>query len=209
MPGEGAVNTRDWSVIAMRDPLTVSGVIRKLWLAEAMTYRDHLLRLDDDARRLRFGGAVSDERLHRHAEAALEDGAIVHGFFVDGVLRGAAELRIGFGGEAHRAEAEAAFSVEPGYRNSGIGSALLGRTLLAARNRGVRLLAMICLPSNRPMQALARKHEASIRYNLADVVGELTTPGPTPLSLLREMVADGHSVAATILDAQARALRPN
>ena len=44
----------------MHEPLT-DGVIRKLWIDRAGPYRDHLLRLDGDSRRNRFGGAVSDE----------------------------------------------------------------------------------------------------------------------------------------------------
>ncbi|MEY2503582.1 MAG: hypothetical protein QOI07_3919, partial [Verrucomicrobiota bacterium] len=43
----------------MSEPLT-DGVIRKIWVDRAGRYRDHLLRLDKESRRNRFGGAVSD-----------------------------------------------------------------------------------------------------------------------------------------------------
>ena len=61
---------------------------------------------------------------------------ILHGFFVDGVLRGAADVRIF--GSLYRREAEAAFSIEKPWQSLGIGAALLERSLLAARNRGVK-----------------------------------------------------------------------
>ena len=67
---------------------------------------------------------------------------ILHGFFVDGVLRGVADLRI------LAREAEAAFSIEKRWQSHGVGSALLERTLLAARNRGVKLLQVCCLMDN-------------------------------------------------------------
>lgn len=191
----------------MHEPLIVGGVIRKLWPGEAALYRDHLLRLTPDDRRLRFGTETDDERVIEHAARAFATGAVIHGFFIDGVPRGAAELCIA----NHRdglCEAELAFSVEADYRNSGIGSALFGRTLLVARNRGVTTVIMTCLPSNRPMQSVARKFQAKIRYNLADVIGEVKTPMPTPLSLWREMVADSTGLAASLIDAQVRALYP-
>src|ERR1700680_886135 len=77
----------------MKDLLPPGGVIRKLWITERHLFRDHLLRLDARSRRHRFGGAVSDQFLRDYAELAFSIDTIMHGFFVDGTLRGAAELR--------------------------------------------------------------------------------------------------------------------
>ena len=68
-------------------------VIRKLWIAEADIYRDHLLRLDRDSRHGRFGGGVSDDFIRDYVGATFRLNAAGHGFFMDGALRGAAELR--------------------------------------------------------------------------------------------------------------------
>ena len=43
----------------------------------------------------------------------------------------------------------------------GIGAALLERSLLAARNRGVKLLHVCCFVENQRMQQLARTFEAT------------------------------------------------
>ena len=160
----------------MHELIPDGGVIRKLWIHEADQYRDHLLRLDPRHRRNRFGGAASDERIREHVKTSILLDAVIHGFFVDGVLRGAAELRpIGLAflrrsrGRLQRREAVA----KPRRR---IGTSF--RTLLAARNRGIKFLQMNCLADNRRMQQLARKFEADLRFDFGSVVGEVDGGAP-------------------------------
>ena len=74
----------------MREPLPRGGLIRKLWIGESERYRDHLLRLDAASRRNRFAGAVSDEFVRNYADLSFGIDALIHGFFVDDTLRGAA-----------------------------------------------------------------------------------------------------------------------
>ncbi len=130
----------------MHEPLPDGGMIRKLWISETDAYRDHLLRLDPESRHRRFSGAVSDEFIANHASSATGLSVVVHGFFVDGILRGAAELRR-FGSMLVR-EGEAAFSIEQPWQSHGVGTVLLERTLLSARNRGIKSLQMHCLADN-------------------------------------------------------------
>jgi len=190
----------------MHEPLPDGGVIRKLWNGETDAYRDHLLRLDHDSRYRRFSGTVSDEFIARHAATANEIGVVVHGFFVDGVLRGAAELRRNGSAFAH--EAEAAFSIEQPWQSHGVGTELLERTLLSARNRGITSLQMNCLANNQRMQQLARKFEAGLSFDFGSVVGEVDPPRSTALSLMREAMADNYGVATAILEAQSRLFKP-
>ena len=190
----------------MHELIPDGGVVRKLWIHEANHYRDHLLRLDVASRRNRFGGAASDERISEHVKGSILLDAVIHGFFVDGVLRGAAELRPI--GSRFSGEAEAAFSVEKPWQSHGVGSELLSRTLLAARNRGMKFLKMNCLADNRRMQQLARKFDADLRFDFGSVVGEVTAARPTALSVMREVLADGESVANVMLEAQSRLFKP-
>src|SRR5689334_9922788 len=189
----------------MHDPLIDGGSIRKLWISEADLYRDHLLRLDGESRRNRFGGGVSDDFIRRYVDLSVGLDAVIHAFFVDGTLRGAGELRaLGTGvGE----EAEAAFSIEKPWQSHGVGTALLQRTLLAARNRGFKLLHMACLAENRRMQQLARKFDAELTFDFESVIGEVESSRPTPLSLMREVLSDSHGFATAMLDLQSRILR--
>ena len=188
----------------MQNVLVDGGTIRKLWIGESGKYREHFLRLDPESRRNRFGGAVSDEFIERFVELTRGLEAVIHGFFVDGILRGAAELRSL--GSGFTNEAEAAFSIEKPWQSHGVGSELLQRTLLAARNRGIRLLHMSCLANNQRMQQLARKFDAELTFDFGSVVGEVEASFPTPMSMLRELMADGHGFATAVLDAQSRLL---
>jgi len=188
----------------MHEALPDGALIRKLWIGEAELYRDHLLRLDRDSRRNRFAGAVSDQFVRDYAELALGIDAVIHGFFVDGTLRGAAELRsLGAAGAA-----EAAFSIEKPWQSHGIGSLLLERTLLAARNRGLKFLHLACLADNRRRPQLALKYDDELTFQFSSVVAEVAAPRPTALSLLREILADSHGFATAVFDVQRRLLKP-
>jgi GNAT superfamily N-acetyltransferase len=178
------------------------GLIRKLWGVETHAYRDHLLRLDPESRHNRFNATIADDPVRGYAATAGGSDVILHGFFVNGVLRGVADLRI------LGREAEAAFSIEKPWQSLGIGSALLERCRLAARNRGIKHLQVCCLPANYRMRHLARKFEAEMTFDCGAVIGTMENPYPTPLSLMQEMAVDGHSFAASCVDFQSRLLMP-
>ena len=189
----------------MFDPLPDGGLVRKLFPHEAGDYAAHLLRLDKDSRRKRFSGAVSDELIRRHAAKARGMGVVIFGFFVAGVLRGSAELRRDLSPLSRNGEA--AFAIEQDWQSHGVGSALLERTLLTARNRGIKLLKMHCLAENERMQQLARKYEAELKFDFGGVIGEVDPPRSTYLSLMREALADQHSFAAAMFEKQLRFFR--
>lgn len=184
--------------------VTVDGLVRRLWSADADAYAAHLLRLDPGSRRHRFGGAVADRYIRHHAHNAFGPAHVIYGFLADGVLRGVAELRPF---DLAGGRAEAAFSIEKPWQSHGVGTELLDRVLLAARNRGVKQLHVTCLLENQRMQQLARKFAAELRQEEDSVVGEVEAPYPTPLSLMREMIADGAGLATAVLDAQSRMLK--
>jgi GNAT superfamily N-acetyltransferase len=190
----------------MRDPLPQNGRIRKLWIGETELYRAHLLRLDPQSRRSRFGASVSDAFIANYVQVANSLDSVIHGFFVDDILRGTAELRPLGATFGH--EAEAAFSIETPWQSHGVGTVLLDRTLLAARNRGFKLLHMACLTDNRRMQQLALKFDAELSFDFGTVVGEVEAAHPTPMSVLREFVADSTGFATALLDVHSRLIKP-
>jgi hypothetical protein len=96
----------------------------------------------------------------------------------------------------------------PSRSNSTASAPLLERTLLAARNRGIKLLHMSCLANNRRMIDLARKFDAELKFDFGSVDGEVKAPHPTSLSLWREVIADTRDFATAMFDVQARMLRP-
>ena len=179
------------------------GNIRKLWPQETDRFRDHLLRLDKDSRRMRFAHGVSDSFIEDYANRMSEMGSIVFGYVVDGEVHAAAELRKL--GDSWGHEAEAAFSVEKAHQEKGIGTELMGRVIRAARNRGVQNLYMSCLAENNKMQAIARKHEAELRFEYGEVVGEIVPQDSNYFSLLAEAVEDRVGYMMAVLDLQSLA----
>jgi GNAT superfamily N-acetyltransferase len=178
---------------------------RKLWISDTAALKAHLLRLDPESRRMRFGTPVSDFFIAQYAENALGSHSISHGYFVDGVLRGVAELR-GFRGVAG-GDAEAAFSVEQDFQNRGIGTELFGRTVLAARNRGISKLFVNFLSQNQRMQAIAKKFDAILTFDSDGVHGKIDAPRANALSYWKEALTDGQDIADTLLQSHARTLR--
>lgn len=189
----------------MSEQQNSNGIYRKLWPQEQHLFRNHLLRLDRKSRYLRFAHGVSDAFVEEYASHMADMGTTVFAYLEDGEVRGAAELRKL--GDTWGREAETAFSVELVFQERGIGSELLGRAIRAARNRGVQLLYMSCMAENAKMQAIARKHEADLRFEYGEVVGEIVPHEPNYFSLLAEAVEDRVGFMMAVLDLQRRALK--
>jgi GNAT superfamily N-acetyltransferase len=179
------------------------GTIRRLWLSEGDKFRDHLLRLDRETRRLRFGMAVNDDFIAEYCSHTGDMKGLVYGYFADGEMHAAAEMRLL--GDGWPADAEGAFSVEPAHQNQGIGTELLGRIIRAARNRGVSRLYMNCLAENRKMQRICRKYDAELQFDHGEVVGRVLPALPTYISLWQEALDDSSSLMLTAMDMRERA----
>lgn len=184
------------------DDITVKGTARKLLPSEVAVFRDHLLRLDADSRRLRFAHGVSDSFIDDYATRMNDMGSIVFGYIVDGEMRAAAELRKL--GDRWGEAAEAAFSVEKPHQDLGIGSLLMGRVIQAARNRGVHLIYMSCLADNARMQKIAQKHEAALKFEYGEVIGEIVPTTPDYFSIMAEAMEDRVGYMLAVLDLQTR-----
>jgi GNAT superfamily N-acetyltransferase len=189
----------------MSDNKVGEGLIRRLWPTETTRFRDHLLRLDKESRRLRFAHAVSDSFIEDYASRMSEFGSLVYGHVVDGQVRGAAELRRL--GDAWGEEAEAAFSVEKPYQDQGVGTDLMGRVVRAARNRRIGRLYMSCLAENTKMQLIAKKHEAVLRFEYGEVIGEILPQQPDYFSMVSEAAEDRVGFMIAVLELQGRLVR--
>ncbi|HML44263.1 MAG: GNAT family N-acetyltransferase [Hyphomicrobium zavarzinii] len=189
----------------MSERRSASGTFRKLWPQEQAMFRDHLLRLDKASRTMRFAHGVSDAFIEDYAAHMTDAGSTVFAYIEDGEVRAAAELKKL--GDTWGREAEAAFSVEAAFQEQGIGSELMGRVIRAARNRGVHLIYMSCLASNAKMQAIARKHEADLRFELGEVIGEIVPQEANYFSLLAEAVEDRVGFMMAVLDLQRRVVK--
>jgi GNAT superfamily N-acetyltransferase len=162
-----------------------SGVIRRLGSFERGRIRDHLLRLDEEDREQRFGGFATLDRIGAHCAGLDLARVVVLGFMAAGEARGIGEIRP-LPGIWPRA-AEVAISVERAFQGQGIGGALLRRLTLAARNRWIRRLHMLCPLDNGRMVRLARRLESRLSFAEGQVEADIKLPWPTGWTLLEEI----------------------
>lgn len=180
------------------------GVVRRLSVFDQDAFTQHMLRLDEDSRRLRFGMIASDAFLLEYAKGCSRWDVVIYGYFVGDILRGAAELRpLGPGAQA---EAEVAFSVENDFRGQGVGSQLFEKMVRAARNRGYSKLYMSCLSTNRAMQALARKYAAEFSLDDVGTVGTIKPEHRTMDTMVEEASEDAPSYAFATVDVPSRTM---
>jgi GNAT superfamily N-acetyltransferase len=88
-------------------------------------------------------------------------------------------------------QVEFAITVEEPWRNQGIGTELLDRAMIIARNRGLRSARMVCLAGNRRVQRVASKLLAVLRFEQDQAAAEFALPFATPISTLQEAMGDG------------------
>lgn len=147
--------------------------LRPLTRDDETAFADHLLRLDDTARRMRFGTPVNDGFLERYAAVPSGRAATRIGVFFEAKLGGVCELHLD---PADPTRAEAAFSLEAPYRGLGHGACMFRAVLSAARSQGVERLTLQCLRENAAMRAIARRFADELRFEGSELTATLCVP---------------------------------
>ena len=115
-------------------------------------YIEHLLALDEESLRLRFGRMMSPESIAVYVNAIPEDDHILGAFStVYGDLACAAHVNI-----AHDM-VEVGISTSLTYRRQGVGEKLMIYIIAMSSNRGIHQLYMMCLTDNRAIINLCKK----------------------------------------------------
>jgi GNAT superfamily N-acetyltransferase len=162
-------------------------MIRKLTSKEMPLYADFILSLDRTLRRDRFHAGVSDDFIRAHAKKLFEDNdAVIHAAFRGDAVAGVAELCI----DPNDNRAEAAFAVSKDHQGLGVGTALMEATILAARNRNLRSLKVMCLRSNLAMRKIAMRSRAKFMIEVDEVAGEIKPAAPNVITWMRELLMD-------------------
>ena len=173
--------------------------VRELGRLDREAYERHLLALDAEDRRLRFGTPVADSVIQRYVAGIDFDRDALFGVFDDDLqLVGAAHLARG---DDH---AELGVSVLAGYRKRGFGGALLERATLHARNWRRAKLFMHCLKENETMMHLARQQGMDIVTDGGEADAWLKLPKPDAGSYFGEVFAQ----RVALFDFALKALRP-
>ena len=96
---------------------------------------------------------------------------IIIGCFVDGHMRGAAELRA-LSATRHR-DAQILLSVEPAWQGCGIGTALMADAVRIGRQRNIEHLHLTCHALNRRVQRIAEKLGARVGFEGCECFAEI------------------------------------
>lgn len=158
---------------------------RELNLNERPRLLVHLLALDPEDRRLRFGQALSDEGVEQYTDRIDLSRDVV--FVVtndDFAIIGAAHLA------REDEHAQLGVSVLAKNRGQGIGEALLERCASRTRIWGVRVLFMNCLVENTAMMHLARKQGLKIVSSGAEAEAFVHLPRADLTSVAAEVAAE-------------------
>jgi GNAT superfamily N-acetyltransferase len=171
---------------------------RKLNPSDLSSFADHLMRLTANDRCCRFGGPTSNESILNYCSRVNWTDTVIIGFYEDGGLHAAAELRI----EPNFTPkiAELAFSVERPYQGRGIGTTLMRRILVVARNCGIRQVTVYCLAENLRMRKLLVKVNAPPVIDLPEALSVIDLPPPDTQSYLQEQSDDTSGTASVVMD---------
>ena len=162
-------------------------LIRSLTTSELPKYLEHLLRLDSTDRRMRFGFAIGDTGIREHVQRIdLRTDYILALFDDDLDVVAAAHMARGRDDNV----AEFAFSVDREWRSCGVGCELFNRTVLWARNRGIRQAILYCLYENQAIRQLARQAGVQMTVDAGEIEGRLDLLPATPWSFLAEHTSE-------------------
>jgi RimJ/RimL family protein N-acetyltransferase len=145
--------------------------------------RNHFLALAGEDRRLRFGFIASDAVIERYVDDINFSRDAVFGVNVDSrSFEGVAHLAL------DKPHAELGLSVLHHYRKRGIGTALVSRAMVHARNRQINVLFMQCLSENGAMRRIAESLGMCVVTQGPESEARMNLPCADTLSILSEWV---------------------
>ena len=161
--------------------------IQLLTRAEHGLYRDHLLRLSPDDRRLRFCAPLDDDAIIEFvAGISPRDTRIIARFDHRLAVIAAVQITVVKGPLA-----ELAVTVDEAERGQGLATTLMGRALLWVGNRNIPRVRMHCLAENYAVvRRMARRLGMSVSLHAGDSEAAIELPPLTALSIAREFAAE-------------------
>lgn len=162
--------------------------VRELHAGYRQEILNHLLQLNDEDRRLRFGTQTLNEVIEHYVEGLNFNKDVIFGVFdLDLKLIGMAHLAYLPELQGQARAAEFGVSVLPKGRAQGIGTALLQRSAVHARNTQIETLYVHCLANNKAMMHLAQKAGMRVEYAYGDADAYLTLPPASTATIVEEV----------------------
>jgi RimJ/RimL family protein N-acetyltransferase len=161
--------------------------VRELHAGHKVEVLRHLLLLNEEDRRLRFGTQTPDEVIRHYVEALDFNRDAVFGSFDSQLhLIGMGHLAYLPKNKGQPNAAEFGVSVLPDGRGQGIGTALLTRASVHSRNTRIESLFVHCLANNRAMMHLAQKAGMRVEYAYGDADAYLKLPPANSGTIVEE-----------------------
>ena len=162
----------------------------------------HFTSLDSEDRRLRFGIPLTDWALQDYVDRMDFEGDDILAIH-DEALRIVASVHVARAGDG----AELGLSVLPGYRDAGLGTALLERAVMRVRNRGLRSVYVHCLAENEAMMHIAGKLGMQVVRSGLESDARLMLPAGDAQTQWYEWMRDQQANAVKVIRQQARLSR--
>lgn len=182
------------SLFISKSPYAASLVVpvRELHSNHRGQILNHLLLLNEDDRRLRFGAQTPNEVIGHYVEHLDFKKDKVFGHF-DAMLNLIGIAHLAYLPMTHDRSQSAEFgvSVLTSGRGRGIGTALLARASVHARNTAIKTLFVHCLAHNKAMMHIARKAGMQVELAYGDADARLRLP-PANHSTIVEEATDKH-----------------
>lgn len=122
-----------------------------LFREESQLIINHLIALDDESKRLRFGYRTTDDRIRDYVTKSFDHkNNVWYGYMVDGQCIGAIHVCI------DDAVCELGISIDASHRGQGLARSLFDRAIVYAKAQEVTTLTMQCLSENSAIQHIAR-----------------------------------------------------
>jgi GNAT superfamily N-acetyltransferase len=151
-------------------------------------YREHLLRLNPDDRRLRFFAPLDDDAIIEFVAGLNPRETRIIACFDDQLAVIAAVQVTVINGKGRLAEF--AFSVDKAERGRGLATTLMKRALLWVRNRNIPRAHMHCLAENHAVRRMGLRLGMSVSSDTGDGEAAMDLPPPSALSIAQEITAD-------------------
>jgi len=162
--------------------------VRELHAGYRQEILSHLLQLNDEDRRLRFGTQTPDEVISHYVRHLDFNRDVIFGVFgLDLRLVGMAHLAYLPEQKGEGRAAEFGVSVLPDGRGQGLGTALLQRAAVHSRNTRIETLYVHCLANNKAMMHLAKKAGMTVEYAYGDADACLRLPPANPATIVEEV----------------------
>lgn len=176
---------------------------RKLSILDKSRIIVHLQSLEGEERRLRFGGAVSDDYIANYVETTCgqSDSKWFGVDHIDGHIVAACHVAI------INSDAELGCSVDADYRGQGLAQAMFDRAVTWLRTKGINHVFMHCLSENGAMKHIARKNDMTVVSEFGESEAEVDLEPANAFTPLVDAYADRIAVYDMVYKNNMRVMR--